>query len=70
MALLLLLALLSLSSSAHGYGPGRWINAHATFYGGGDASGTMGNLSASTSTIIYVDQLSAACNERVRACWW
>ena len=42
MAFLLLLALLSLSSSAHGYGPGRWINAHATFYGGGDASGTMG----------------------------
>jgi hypothetical protein len=52
MALLLLLALLSLSSSAHGYGPGRWINAHATFYGGGDASGTMGNLSASTSTML------------------
>ncbi|KQK21504.1 expansin-A21 [Brachypodium distachyon] len=37
MALLLLLALLSLSSSADG-----WTNAHATFYGGGDASGTMG----------------------------
>jgi hypothetical protein len=44
MAFLALLLLLSLSSSAaHGYGPGRWINAHATFYGGGDASGTMGN---------------------------
>ncbi|XP_047086895.1 expansin-A10-like [Lolium rigidum] len=43
MAFLALLLLLSLSSSAaHGYGPGRWINAHATFYGGGDASGTMG----------------------------
>lgn len=42
MAFLAILLLVSLSSSAHGYGPGRWINAHATFYGGGDASGTMG----------------------------
>jgi hypothetical protein len=56
MAFLALLLLLSLSSSAaHGYGPGRWINAHATFYGGGDASGTMGNqLVASTSTHPFV----------------
>ncbi|XP_062209280.1 expansin-A15-like isoform X2 [Phragmites australis] len=36
------LALLSLSSSAQGFGAGRLINAHATFYGGADASGTMG----------------------------
>ncbi|KAL6650027.1 hypothetical protein ACP70R_014251 [Stipagrostis hirtigluma subsp. patula] len=38
----LLLALLSLPSAAHGHGAGRWTSAHATFYGGADASGTMG----------------------------
>ncbi|XP_010937180.1 expansin-A10 [Elaeis guineensis] len=39
----LLVSLLPLFSPAHGYGHGwGWSRAHATFYGSGDASGTMG----------------------------
>lgn len=37
---LLLMGISLMFQSAHSYGG--WINAHATFYGGGDASGTMG----------------------------
>lgn len=39
----MLLSILFFSLNLHGSIGGGWQNAHATFYGGGDASGTMGD---------------------------
>lgn len=39
---LLVLVFLSWGSSVTGFVEGNWADAHATFYGGGDAAGTMG----------------------------
>ncbi|XP_071710013.1 expansin-A1-like [Rutidosis leptorrhynchoides] len=40
--LLLSVGILSMVSIVQGNNNGGWVDAHATFYGGGDASGTMG----------------------------
>eukprot|EP00253_Pinus_taeda_P024442 PITA_24442 len=48
-ALISLLGFLWISARAYGYGG--WQSAHATFYGGPDASGTMGTVTVTATNI-------------------
>lgn len=60
----LFLGFLSLTSFAYGANEG-WIDAHATFYGGGDASGTMGIVCAHINTHQLINLNTKSCNQLI-----
>ena len=52
----IIIVLFAVSKAAVGKGAG-WTNAHATFYGGGDASGTMGKFQKEKRLMNQIDVL-------------
>jgi len=63
-----LVVFLTMSKTIHGYGGG-WSDAHATFYGGGDASGTMGkNQNPMRYLLVYISLCYMVVHSSINLC--